>query len=154
VSVGIAGGAFEEGTAFLQEKARPWVYAGVEEARHEPHLLKLEGELATSLHAAEALLARAAETVEVARRELTSTNVRHARLAIGEAKALGTEVAIRIGTEIFVLGGTSSTAAKHNLDRHWRNAVTHSTHDPARWLYFHIGNAEVNNIAPPSSGKI
>jgi alkylation response protein AidB-like acyl-CoA dehydrogenase len=40
-------------------------------------------------------------------------------------------------------------AAEHNLDRHWRNARTHTLHDPVRWKYFHVGNYHLNGVNPP-----
>jgi hypothetical protein len=45
--------------------------------------------------------------------------------------------------------GTRSTLAEFNLDRHWRNARTHTLHDPVRWKYFHVGNHALNGVAPP-----
>ena len=47
------------------------------------------------------------------------------------------------------LAGTRSTLAEFNLDRHWRNARTHTLHDPVRWKYFHVGNYALNGVAPP-----
>jgi len=34
------------------------------------------------------------------------------------------------------------------LDRHWRNARTHTLHDPVRWKYHAIGNYYLNHILP------
>jgi alkylation response protein AidB-like acyl-CoA dehydrogenase len=50
--------------------------------------------------------------------------------------------------KIFELGGTRSTLAQHGLDRHWRNARTHTLHDPARWKYYHVGNYYLNDVKP------
>ena len=154
LTVGIARAAFEDGVWFLREKARPWVYTGIERAADEPLLLKIEGELQTQLHAAEALLERAARLVDRAYQTLTAADVLAARVAVAEAKAFGSEAGLRIASDIFTLGGTGSTDRKYNLDRHWRNLRTHETHDATRWLYFHVGNALVNNAAPPATGKI
>ena len=41
-----------------------------------------------------------------------------------------------------------SVTAKHNLDRFWRNARTHTLHDPARWKYHLIGNFVLNGVKP------
>ena len=49
----------------------------------------------------------------------------------------------------FELSGTRSTLAEHNLDRHWRNARTHTLHDPVRWKYAIIGNHALNGVNPP-----
>ena len=62
---------------------------------------------------------------------------------------LSTEIAIQATNKLFELGGTRSTLAAHNLDRHWRNARTHTLHDPVRWKYFHVGNYYLNGVKPP-----
>jgi alkylation response protein AidB-like acyl-CoA dehydrogenase len=51
--------------------------------------------------------------------------------------------------KLFELAGTQSTLGKYNLDRHWRNARTHTLHDPVRWKYYAIGNYYLNNVNPP-----
>ncbi|MGH8332861.1 MAG: SfnB family sulfur acquisition oxidoreductase, partial [Pseudomonas fluorescens] len=43
---------------------------------------------------------------------------------------------------------TRSVLGKYNLDRHWRNARTHTLHDPARWKYHLIGNYLLNGVKP------
>lgn len=45
--------------------------------------------------------------------------------------------------------GTRSTLAEHNLDRHWRNARTHTLHDPVRWKYAILGKYFLNGENPP-----
>jgi len=39
-----------------------------------------------------------------------------------------------------------------NLDRHWRNARTHTLHDPVSWKYHAIGNYWLNGTNPPRHG--
>ena len=51
--------------------------------------------------------------------------------------------------KLFELAGTRSTLAAHNLDRHWRNARTHTLHDPVRWKYAILGNYFLNGVNPP-----
>ncbi|EOD8933076.1 acyl-CoA dehydrogenase family protein [Pseudomonas aeruginosa] len=48
-----------------------------------------------------------------------------------------------------VLDGVRSTLEELNLDRHWRNARTHTLHDPVRWKYHAIGNYQLNGVKPP-----
>ena len=62
---------------------------------------------------------------------------------------LSTEIAIAATNKLFELAGTRSTLAEHNLDRHWRNARTHTLHDPVRWKYAIIGNYALNAVSPP-----
>jgi alkylation response protein AidB-like acyl-CoA dehydrogenase len=41
-----------------------------------------------------------------------------------------------------------------NLDRHWRNARTHTVHDPVRWKYHAVGNYWLNGVPPPRHGAL
>ncbi len=66
----------------------------------------------------------------------------------GCAKVLTTEIALRAGEKLFELAGTQSTLAEHGLDRHWRNARTHTLHDPVRWKYHLVGNYYLNGVRP------
>jgi alkylation response protein AidB-like acyl-CoA dehydrogenase len=75
-------------------------------------------------------------------------------LAVAGAKAFGSEVALMVASDLFQLCGTSATAAKYDLDRHWRNARTHSVHDPLDWKYHHIAAWELQDVLPPNHGQI
>ncbi|MEU7901322.1 acyl-CoA dehydrogenase family protein [Actinoplanes sp. NPDC049118] len=70
------------------------------------------------------------------------------------AKAFAGEVAVETASELFAMCGTSSTAAKYDLDRHWRNARTHSVHDPADWKYHHLAAWELAGVQPPNHGQL
>jgi alkylation response protein AidB-like acyl-CoA dehydrogenase len=50
--------------------------------------------------------------------------------------------------------GASAADAKYWLDRHWRNARTHSIHDPVDWKYHHVAAYEVNGTLPPNHGQL
>ncbi len=79
----------------------------------------------------------------------TEEVIADATIKTAEAKVLTTEIAILATNKLFELAGTRSTLAKHNLDRHWRNARAHTLHDPVRWKFFHVGNFYLNDVNPP-----
>ena len=70
-------------------------------------------------------------------------------MRVAEAKVLTTDIALLAANKLHELAGTRSTLGRYNLDRYWRNARTHTLHDPVRWKYFHIGNHLLNDVAPP-----
>jgi alkylation response protein AidB-like acyl-CoA dehydrogenase len=149
--VGIARGAFEDGVEFVQNSARPWHEAGVERATDEPHIILHVGRLATRLAAAEALLASAAQTLDAVRSTtITPESAARATLLVGQAKAFGAEIALQIATEILEVAGSSATDADLGLDRHWRNARTHTLHDPTRWKLHHVGAFVLSGQLPPT----
>jgi len=113
------------------------------------------GELATKVSAAEALLREAAATLEtVERQPERPEDAARASLAVARAKAFGSEVAVEVASELFTLAGTSATDEKYDLSRHWRNARTHSVHDPVAWKYHHIGAYELSGTLPPNHGQL
>jgi SfnB family sulfur acquisition oxidoreductase len=149
VDAGIARGAIEDTIAFVRRYTRPWIDSGQESAAQDVFTIAQIGDLKIKLHAAEALLEKAGLAVDGIIDRPTDESVAAAAVAVAEAKALTTEIAILATNKLHELAGTRSTLAEFNLDRHWRNARTHTLHDPVRWKYFHIGNHALNGVAPP-----
>ncbi len=149
VDAGIGREALDDTIRFVREKARPWVDSGLERAADDPYTIQAVGDLTIRQHAAEALLDRAGLLLDAAVARPDAESVAAAQLAVAEAKVLTTEVALAAANKLFELSGTRSTLAAENLDRHWRNARTHTLHDPVRWKYAIVGNHALNGIAPP-----
>lgn len=149
VDAGIARGAIEETIAFVKTQSRPWIDSGKETAGEDPFTIAAIGDLKIKLHAAEALLGIAGEAIDRGLKNPTEEAIADATIKTAEAKVLTTEIAILATNKLFELAGTRSTLAKHNLDRHWRNARAHTLHDPVRWKFFHVGNFYLNDINPP-----
>jgi len=149
VDTGIAQAAIDETVQFVRTKARAWVDSNLDHAWQDPYTIQAVGELTLRLHAAEALLEKAGLAVDEAVAGPTAESVAAAQIAVAEAKVLSTEIAIAATNKLFELAGTRSTLAEHNLDRHWRNARTHTLHDPVRWKYAILGNYALNKVNPP-----
>ncbi|WP_406312873.1 SfnB family sulfur acquisition oxidoreductase [Streptosporangium sp. NBC_01639] len=154
IDVGIAGGALEEAAAFVRTKARPWFESGVANAADDPLVIQRVGELAVKVRAAEALLDAAGSAVDAARADLTDASAAAASIAVATAKAYADPVAVELGGAVFELGGTRSSLDGLNLNRYWRNARTHTLHDPARWKIQHIGRYVLNGQLPPRHGLL
>ena len=149
VDTGIARAALDETLSFVRTKSRPWVDSGLEQASQDPYTIQAVGDLTIRLHAAQALLEKAGLAIDAAVADPTEATVVRAQIATAEAKVLSTEVAIAATNKLFELAGTRSTLAENHLDRHWRNARTHTLHDPVRWKYAIIGNHALNGVNPP-----
>jgi SfnB family sulfur acquisition oxidoreductase len=149
IDLGIARAALREAGCFVRERSRPFADAGVTRACDDPLLLERFGRLQVQVHAAEALLHRGAAALDAARAEPGEDAYAAASIAVAEAKALTTEAALAAASGLFELAGTSSSLSAHNLDRFWRDARTHTLHDPVRWKYHAIGNFFVNGEKPP-----
>ncbi|MDF0378437.1 SfnB family sulfur acquisition oxidoreductase [Methylophilus sp. YYY-1] len=150
VDAGIAVGTIAATLEYVKQSARPWIDAkDIQNASDDPYTIQQIGDLELRLHAAEALLDRAADALTRGAAEANETNVAAASIAVAEAKVLTTEIALLAGNKLFELSGTRSTLEELNLDRHWRNARTHTLHDPVRWKFHAIGNYYLNQVNPP-----
>ena len=159
IDAGIARGALDEAAAFVRAKARPWFEAGVDKAADDPLLVQRAGELAVTVRAAETLLADAGRQLDAAEGEraagrLDAQQAGAASIAVAIAKAAADRAAVDTASALFELGGTRSAAAGLNLDRHWRNARTHTLHDPVRWKLQHIGRWTLTGTPPPRHGQL
>jgi SfnB family sulfur acquisition oxidoreductase len=149
IDVGIARAAIADTIDFVKNRSRPWIDANVDRASQDPLTIQDLGKLHYQLHAAEALMERAAIKVDRAAAVLDEETVTVAALAVAEAKIAATEISILATNKLFELAGTQSTLEKYGLDRHWRNARVHTLHDPVRWKYYALGNYYLNDVPPP-----
>ncbi|KSV91442.1 SfnB family sulfur acquisition oxidoreductase [Sinorhizobium sp. GL28] len=154
IDLGIARAAFAETLNFVRDHARPWMHSGVEKAANDPLTIARIGQLAIRLEAATATVERAGKKVDVAQINGTEESVVEATLAVAAAKVLTTEIALETSNTLFELAGTASTKIGLNLDRHWRNARTHTLHDPVRWKHHVVGNYHLNGVKPPKNGAL
>lgn len=149
IDVGLARGIIEKTIQFVRESARPWIDSGVEKASQDPYTIAEIGDLKIRLHAAEALLERAARITDRAIADPQADGIASAKVAVAEAKVLTTEIALLAANKLFELSGTRSTLGVHNLDRLWRDVRAHTLHDPVRWKPHAVGNYYLNGINPP-----
>ena len=154
IQAGIARGALEEAKDFVRKYARPWKDSGLDSAAEEPYLIAGIGDLELRVSAANALLTRAGTYVDKAIANTDADSVAEASLAVAEAKALATETALHVTAKLIEYTGSRGVLIDHGLDRYWRNARTHSVHDPVRWKYRAIGDYYLNGIKPPLNGTI
>jgi SfnB family sulfur acquisition oxidoreductase len=148
IDVGIAQNALDDTVSSARARKRPRLGAPVPRATEDPLLLHRLGQLYTKFHAAEALLLRAARTLDLAGFRPTEAAAANVAVLVGEAKAYAEDVSVELSSELFALLGTSASDESLNLDRHWRNARVHTIHDANQWRYHASGNWFLNGVAP------
>lgn len=149
IDAGIAEAAIDDAISFVRDKSRPFIDANVERASDDPYVIADIGRLKLELHAAEALLRKAARVLdEVNAGEIDADAAARASIAVAQAKVLTTEIALLASEKLFELAGSRASLAEFNLDRHWRNARVHTLHDPVRWKYHAIGAYHLNGTRP------
>jgi alkylation response protein AidB-like acyl-CoA dehydrogenase len=159
IDTGIALAALEDGARYGREKARPVPDAQVSRASDDPFVQASVGEMAMQAHAAEALVERAARLLDAATLEFLAGDAAEralgeASVAVAEAKMAANGAALQVSEMLYRVGGAGATVRSLNLDRHWRNARTHTTHDPVAYKAKAVGDFYLNDRLPPVNTKI
>ena len=158
IEVGIAEGALADARAFVTTRSRPFFEAvrggWAATAADDPHTVLRFGQLRTKVTAAAQLLRWAAAVLEPLDLRPAPDEAAAGSLAVAQAKTFASETAVEVASQLFALTGTSGTDRRFDLDRHWRNARTHSVHDPVDWKYHHIGAYELTGTLPPNHAQI
>ncbi|NIF29101.1 dehydrogenase [Pantoea sp. Tr-811] len=158
IDIGIGLAALDDAVQWSRTGARPVRESGVDQARHDPYILHTVGDLAAAIHGAEALVEKAALSVDLAARtqlqgtldgEALDALLARSSIAVAEAKIASTRAALHVCERLYEVGGAATTQSRYNFDRHWRNARTHTTHDAVAYKYKAIGDYLVNGTYPP-----
>ena len=148
IDAGIARGILAETVQQVRRHARPWIDANQQHAWETPTPSSRSATCASAC-APRKPCSTWRPTPSKRRSPPRRESVAAASIAVAEAKVLTTEAALLAANRLFELAGTRSTLEELNLDRHWRNARTHTLHDPVRWKYHAIGNYQLNGVKPP-----
>lgn len=154
IDAGIARGALEAAAEFVRTTSRPWFEADVDRAQDDPLLVQRFGELTVTVRAAEAALSVAGAAVDAAFAEPGPGAAAEASLAVATAKVLADRAATEAPSALFEVSGTRSAGGDLGLDRYWRDARTHTLHDPVRYKVHHLGRFTLNETAPPLHGVL
>jgi alkylation response protein AidB-like acyl-CoA dehydrogenase len=157
VNAGIIRAILRDAVSLVKRRERSFYYAPAPRAVDDPLLQEVVGQIASNAFAAETVVLAAADALERASlaREVGSPSEAldaEAALRAAQAKIVVDELAIRSGGLLFDVGGASATKRETNLDRHWRNARTLASHNPASYKARAIGNLEINDAPLPSLG--
>lgn len=154
IDAGIARRAIDEAGEFVRTRTRPYPDSGVERAVDDPVVVRAFGEMELAVRGAEALLEQAGRRVDDADRRLDEESIGEASLAVAAARASTAEVAVQVASRLFEVAGTRAALAGLDLDRHWRNARTHTLHDPVGWKVQHLGRWAAARTLPPRHGQL
>ncbi|WP_175703158.1 acyl-CoA dehydrogenase family protein [Burkholderia ambifaria] len=152
--VGLAEGALAEARDYVLKHGRPWIHSGVAQASDDPYTLQRFGDMRVRAVAAASLADRAAVELQRAwarRDALTADQRAEVALAVSEAKIVAQRAALDNGEALFDACGARATAASLGLDRFWRNARTHTLHDPLDYRLRDVGRFALTGELPQAS---
>lgn len=152
--LGIAEGALQQAASYFRENVRAWPESGVEKAVDDPYHRLKAGELSSELAAGIALAEKTARAFQEAFHQgnaLTEQTFGELAILTDQAKVIANNVALKISHEIFELTGGRSTDIRFGLDVYWRNARTHTLHDPVTYRTREVGDYVLSGRLPKPS---
>jgi alkylation response protein AidB-like acyl-CoA dehydrogenase len=158
IDAGIARAALDDGLTLCRERGRPLRESGVERQVDDPYVLSAIGAMSVRVEGAAALVERAARLIDVASdlffsgRQDAEADVA-ASIAVGQARIATAEASLGVSEQLFELANASGVDRALGLDRHWRNARAHTTHDPLSYKFKFIGDHLLNGRTPPATAK-
>lgn len=157
VTAGVLRGVRNDAVALVKRRRRSFSHSTDATPARDPQILQVVGEIGADAFAAEAIVLAAAERIEAATDSCVDgvpdpDLAEAAQIAAAAAKVAIDSFAPRTASRLFDVGGASASQASHNLDRHWRNIRTISTHNPTINKASAIGDFLVNGTPPPRNG--
>lgn len=157
VNAGIVQATLRDAKALVQGRTRNFYYAPAEDASRDPILQETVGRIAADAFAAELVVLAAGQALDrVAQARLSGQDMderaHDAAVAAAKTKVIVDQLALRATTALFDVGGASAATRGKNLDRHWRNARTLSSHNPASYKAQALGALELNGTRLPALG--
>ncbi|MBV9322732.1 MAG: acyl-CoA dehydrogenase family protein [Chloroflexi bacterium] len=153
IFLGLAQGALLEARQYTLGIERP--FAGTASRPCEDaYVLEAYGEMHVQTAAAEGLLDRAADALQVAwerEYELAADERGACAAAISIAKAASGRAALEVTSQVFEVMGARATSARYRFDRFWRNARTLTLHDPLNYKIREVGDWFLNGRYPAPS---
>jgi alkylation response protein AidB-like acyl-CoA dehydrogenase len=157
VTAGVLRSVRNDAVALAKRRARNFSHAAVPQSPSDDRqVLQVVGEIAANAFAAEAIVLIAAERLQEAYESVvdgapTPEAAEAAQLAAAEAKVAVDNFSYATAAKLFDVGGASATQSIYNLDRHWRNVRTISTHNPTFLKASAIGDNLANGASFPAN---
>jgi alkylation response protein AidB-like acyl-CoA dehydrogenase len=149
VAAGIARAVATDAAAVVRSRSRTFSHGSGDLPRSDPLLQHIVGQIDANAFAAETVVLAAAEAQD---RVVDSATQHEAAVLAARAQVIVSDLAPRSAELLFSVGGASATSRDANLDRHWRNARTLASHNPAIYKARALGDLLVNGEPLPANG--
>ncbi|GGB28275.1 FMNH2-dependent monooxygenase [Tistrella bauzanensis] len=149
--LGFALGAFRAGRDYVRTSTRAWPASGVARAVDDPLVVSQFGEFWIAIQAVVALADRAAGKVDAmldAAPRFDAQLRGDAAVDVATIKVLSSRLSLDVATRIYDAMGARATHNRHAFDRFWRDARTHTLHDPLAYKILEIGHFALNARLP------
>lgn len=155
VIAGIVRSVLDDAVDTVQSRTRNYYHGLSESPRDDFAVQQTVGQISALSFAITATVQSAARTLAAAwsafEQEPDSAILADAALDTAKTKIVVDELAAKASWLLFETGGASTIRRAKNLDRHWRNIRTISSHNPGSYKLRYIGDYELNGSVPPAA---
>ncbi len=141
IDVGIAEGALAWGAGIAANSKRVPFELPYPSLLEDPVLQYQVGKLTAQVMAAAALLERSGRLLDEVQAENAVARMPELRSALLSIKAFSADICLEASSQAFSWIGARAADRSLHSDRFWRNARTHTLHDPVRLRYQELGTA-------------
>ncbi|QNE44253.1 acyl-CoA dehydrogenase [Frigoribacterium sp. NBH87] len=154
---GTARAVVRDAVAFVRPRTRTFGVGGTSSPREDPLVQRVVGRLSSIASSVEAITLAAVRHVDAADRAGAADDGHGARweealVRVFEAQQVVLPLVLEAATSLFEVGGASAVDTELALDRHWRNARTIASHNPAILRERAVGDYRLNGVLPAAPG--
>lgn len=155
---GIANAVLRDATDFVKARTRGFGIAGQSSPKDDPLVQRVIGRLSSLAYAARTQVLAVAQVLQgVYEAEqggyAGESHYTEAEIRAYQAQQIVLEQVLEATTLLFEVGGASATSETRRFDRHWRNARTLASHNPAIYRERALGNFYLNDITPNAAWR-
>ena len=154
---GTARAVVRDAVAFVRPRTRTFGVGGTSTPREDPLVQRVVGRLSSIASSVEAITLAAVRHVDEADRAGDGDADGHpheeALVRVFEAQQVVLPLVLEAATSLFEVGGASAVDAELALDRHWRNARTIASHNPAVLRERAVGDFRLTGTLPATPGR-
>ncbi|RDI67584.1 acyl-CoA dehydrogenase family protein [Nocardia pseudobrasiliensis] len=147
---GIARAIATDLAALVRGRTRSYPLAPTQEPAADPQVLQIVGTVWSKAYSARANVLQLADTLDAFQAAPSARRAAQALLESAATQVANTELVGAAAWQFFDAGSATAVKSGLGLDRHWRNARTVSSHNPAAYKASLIGDHAVNARAPRS----
>ncbi|GAB4584820.1 acyl-CoA dehydrogenase family protein [Nocardia sp. IFM 10818] len=134
--------------ALVKSRTRSYPLASTPDPAADPQITQIVGEVWAKAYSARANVLQLARTLDAFHAAPSPATAQRSLLESAATQISNTELAGSASWHLFNAGSATAVRSPLGLDRHWRNARTISSHNPAVYKAALIGDHTVNGTAP------
>lgn len=155
---GIGRATLRDSISFVRGRTRTFGLPGKSSPRSDPLVQRVVGRISSLSFAADSIVESAATALQEAYQARLSGSADESLYIGAEIKAFQAQqmvinLVLEATTLLFEVGGASATSVTRSFDRHWRNARTVSSHNPAIHRERALGDYYLNGEKPDAAWR-